>query len=175
MKNFIKEFLTTFRIGPQHVRIGVAKYADAPNLEFDLTTYTDTESVKKAVEGIRQVGGGTETGRALAFMGPYFERAKVDRGGKVPEYLVVITDGKSADEVERPAKQLRAQGITIYSIGVKKADVDELNQISGDPKRTFFVNNFDALNPIKDEIITDICSAEGEEHEEVNYCCFGVQ
>ncbi|XP_061885754.1 collagen alpha-6(VI) chain isoform X2 [Entelurus aequoreus] len=158
MKKFIIEFLNTFRIGPQHVRMGVAKYADRPNLEFDLTAYTDAKSLEKAVEAILQVGGGTETGRALEFMAPQFDRAMATRGQKVPEYLVVITDGKSSDKVKVPAEKLRAQGITIYAIGVKNADMDELREISGEPKRTFFVNNFDALNPIKDDIITDICS-----------------
>lgn len=163
MKKFIIEFLHTFRIGPQYVRMGVAKYADDPNLEFDLTTYSDEASLEKAVEGIQQIGGGTETGKALAFMGPQFDRAMSTRGHKVPEYLVVITDGKSADEVKVPAEQLRAQGVTVYAIGVKNADEEELREISGDPKRTFFVNNFDALKPIKDDIITDICSTDGEE------------
>ncbi|XP_054477460.1 collagen alpha-6(VI) chain isoform X2 [Anoplopoma fimbria] len=160
MKKFIIEFLHTFHIGPQHVRMGVAKYADDADLEFDLTTYSDAKTLEKAVEGIRQVGGGTETGRALEFMVSHFERAKVTRGHKVPEYLVVITDGKSSDEVKAPAEKLRAQGVTVYAIGVKKADAEELEEIAGDPKRTFFVNNFDALRPIKDDIITDICSQD---------------
>ncbi|XP_074510381.1 collagen alpha-6(VI) chain isoform X4 [Sebastes fasciatus] len=160
MKKFIIEFLHTFRIGPQHVRMGVAKYADSPNLEFDLTTYSDTKTLEKAIEDIKQVGGGTETGRALEFMGPLFDKAMGSRGHKVPEYLIVITDGKSADEVKVPAEKLRAQGVTVYAIGVKKADIVELREISGDPKRTYFVNNFDALKPIKDDIITDICSTD---------------
>ncbi|XP_061631419.1 collagen alpha-6(VI) chain isoform X2 [Phyllopteryx taeniolatus] len=160
MKKFIIEFISTFRIGPQHVRLGVAKYADAPNLEFDLTAYADAGSLEKAVEAIVQVGGGTETGRALEFMSPQFDRAVATRGEKVPEYLVVITDGKSSDEVKVPAEKLRAKGVTIYAIGVKNADMDELQEISGDPKKTFFVNNFDALNPIKDDIITDICTTD---------------
>ncbi|XP_077382249.1 collagen alpha-6(VI) chain isoform X2 [Festucalex cinctus] len=160
MKKFILEFISTFRIGPQHVRLGVAKYADVPNLEFDLTAYTDAKSLEKAVEAIVQVGGGTETGRALEFMGPQFDRAVATRGQKVPEYLVVITDGKSSDTVKVPAEKLRAQGVTIYAIGVKNADMAELREISGDPKKTFFVNNFDALNPIKDDIITDICTTD---------------
>ncbi|XP_077431453.1 collagen alpha-6(VI) chain [Vanacampus margaritifer] len=160
MKKFILEFISTFRIGPQHVRLGVAKYADAPNLEFDLTAYADAKSLEKAVEAIAQMGGGTETGRALEFMGPQFDRAVATRGQKVPEYLVVITDGKSSDEVKVPAQKLRAQGVTIYAIGVKNADMAELREISGDPKKTFFVNNFDALNPIKDDIITDICTTD---------------
>ncbi|XP_039886863.1 collagen alpha-6(VI) chain-like isoform X3 [Simochromis diagramma] len=160
MKKFIIEFINTFRIGPQHIRMGVAKYADSPNLEFDLTDYTDASTLEKAVEEIRQVGGGTQTGQALEFMSPHFERAVVTRGHKVPEFLVVITDGKSQDKVKVPAEQLRKQGVIVYAIGVKDADVPELEEISGDPKRTFFVNNFDALKPIKDEIITDICSTD---------------
>lgn len=163
MKKFIIEFLHTFRIGPQHVRMGVAKYADRPNMEFDLTAYSDTKSLEKAVEAIVQVGGGTETGRALGFMSPVFDQAQNTRGQKVREYLVVITDGKSSDEVKAPAAKLRAQGVNIYAVGVKAADVTELQQIAGDSKRTFFVNNFDALKPIKDDIITDICSQDGKE------------
>lgn len=164
MKKFIIEFLHTFLIGPEHVRVGVAKYADSPNLEFDLTTYSDSKSLEKAVEGIKQIGGGTETGRALTFMGPQFDKAMATRGHKVPEYLVVITDGKSSDEVKIPAEKLRAQGVTIYAIGVKNADKLELEEIAGNPKRTFFVYNFDALKPIKDDIITDICSQDGKEN-----------
>ncbi len=164
MKNFIIEFLHTFRIGPQYVRMGVAKYADSPNLEFDLTTYSDTDKLEKAVEDIKQIGGGTETGRALEFMSQHFKTAMDTRGHKVPEYLVVITDGKSSDEVKIPAQNLRAQGVTVYAIGVKSADEAELQEIAGDSKRTFFVNNFDALKPIKDDIITDICSQDGKEN-----------
>uniref|UniRef100_A0A8C9XFS7 VWFA domain-containing protein n=1 Tax=Sander lucioperca TaxID=283035 RepID=A0A8C9XFS7_SANLU len=160
MKKFIIEFLNTFRIGPQHVRIGIAKFASSPVLEFDLKAYSDTKTLEKAVEDIQQLGGGTETGKALEFMGPIFKQAVVSRGHKVPEYLVVITDGQSTDEVKGPAEKLRAHGVTVYAIGVKAADEKQLQEISGDDKRTFFVNNFDALIPIKNEIITDICSED---------------
>lgn len=162
MKKFILEFISTFRIGPQHVRMGVAKYADNPVLEFDLTVHTDAESLQKAVLDITQVGGGTETGKALDFMSQHFERAATSRGGKVREYLIVITDGKSSDPVKTPAAKLRGQGVNIYAIGVKKADKTELSEIAGSKQRTFFVNDFDALRPIKDDIITDICFEDGK-------------
>ncbi|XP_010770828.1 collagen alpha-6(VI) chain-like [Notothenia coriiceps] len=142
MKKFMIEFLNTFNIGPQHVRIGVVKYANSPDLEFDLTAHSDVKSLENAVEAIRQIGGGTETGRALTSMVPHYNRALVTRGHEVPEYLVVITDGKSADEVKVPAEQVRAQGVTVYAIGVKSADPVQLQEIAGDPKRTFFVNHF---------------------------------
>lgn len=162
MKRFIIEFLQTFRIGPQHVRVGVAKYADAPTLEFDLTTHSDSKALEKAVENIKHIGGGTNTGSALSFMGPLFQKAMLTRGHKVPEYLMIITDGNSSDKVLAPAEKLRAQGVVVYAIGVKKAIVSELEEIAGSPEKTFFVDNFDALRPIKDDIITDICSPDGE-------------
>lgn len=162
MKKFIIEFLNTFRVGPDHIRIGVVKFADSPTLEFDLQTYSDVKSVEDAIINIQQVGGGTETGKALAFMSPQFERALATRGHKVKEYLVVITDGKSTDKVKAPADKLRQQGVVVYAIGVKSADEKELLEISGDPQRRFFVNNFDALKFINDEIITDICYQEGK-------------
>lgn len=162
MKKFIIEFIHTFRVGPDHVRIGVVKYAASPTLEFDLQTYSDLKSLEDAIVNIKQIGGGTETGKALKFMSPQFDRALVTRGHKVKEYLVVITDGKSTDKVKAPAEQLRKQDVVVYAIGVKSADENELLEIAGDPQRTFFVNNFDALNPIKDDIITDICSEDGK-------------
>lgn len=162
MKKFIIEFLNTFRIGPHHVRVGVAKYADDPILEFDLTVHTDAKSLENAVVNIQQLGGGTETGKALNFMSQHFARAATSRGGKVREYLIVITDGKSSDKVKAPADRLRTQGVNIYAIGVKNADEAELDDISGSKKRTFFVNDFDALIPIKNEIISDICAEDSK-------------
>ncbi|XP_013884856.1 collagen alpha-6(VI) chain [Austrofundulus limnaeus] len=160
MKKFIHEFINTFHIGPENVRLGIVKYSDSPTLEFDLTKHTNSKTLEKAVEAIQQEGGGTETGKALDFMGPLFKNAVATRGHKVAEYLVVITDGKSTDKVEAPAKALRKQGVTIYAIGVKNANKNELDEISGNPRKTFFVNDFDALIPIRDDIIRDICTTE---------------
>ncbi|XP_068425551.1 collagen alpha-6(VI) chain-like [Clinocottus analis] len=160
MKNFIVQFLHNFRIGSEHIRVGLVKYADSPTQEFDLTTYSDAESLEKAVLGIEHKGGGTETGKALSVMGPYFERAVATRGHKVPEYLVVITDGASSDKVKAPAESIRAQGVVVYAIGVKESNQTELVEIAGDPKNTFYVNNFDALKSINNDIIRDICTED---------------
>ncbi|KAJ7983920.1 hypothetical protein DPEC_G00369520, partial [Dallia pectoralis] len=160
MKKFINEFLGTFRIGPQHVRVGVVKFSDSPTLEFDLTTYTDKDSLVKAVNGIIQLGGGTRTGKALESMGPHFVSAKASRGHKVREFLILITDGESQDKVRDQAKHLRDQNIIIYAIGVKEANETQLLEIAGSNQTMFNVNNFDALKQIKNEIITDICSED---------------
>ncbi|XP_035862083.1 collagen alpha-3(VI) chain-like [Sander lucioperca] len=160
MQNFILRFLGTFNIGPDHVRVGLVKYADDPSLEFDLTASSNVDNLKKSVENITHEGGGTETGKALKSMGPHFRRAMETRGHKVPEYLIVITDGESTDKVKAPAEELRLQGVIIFAIGVKESNEAELLDIAGDSKRTIQVNNFDALKSINNDIITDICTED---------------
>ncbi|XP_039661145.1 collagen alpha-6(VI) chain-like [Perca fluviatilis] len=160
MQNFILRFLGTFNIGPDHVRVGLVKYADNPTLQFDLTASSNVDNLKKSVKNIAHEGGGTETGKALKSMGPHFRRAMQTRGHKVPEYLIVITDGESTDDVTAPAEELRGQGVTIFAIGVKESNEAELKDIAGDPKRTIQVNNFDALKSINNDIITDICTED---------------
>ncbi|CAI5661505.1 unnamed protein product [Oreochromis niloticus] len=160
MQKFIIEILHTFRIGPDHVRMGLVKYSDSPSLQFDLTQHSDAKTMENVVKKIIHEGGGTNIGEALSSMKGHFENAKTSRGYKVSEYLIVITDGKSEDKVQIPAEELRRQGVIIYAIGVKSSNDNELNEIAGDPKRKFFVDSFDALKTIKNNIIREICILE---------------
>ncbi|XP_019212169.1 collagen alpha-4(VI) chain [Oreochromis niloticus] len=160
MQKFIIEILHTFRIGPDHVRMGLVKYSDSPSLQFDLTQHSDAKTMENVVKKIIHEGGGTNTGEALSSMKGHFENAKTSRGYKVSEYLIVITDGQSQDEVKDPAEELRRQGVIIYAIGVKSSNDNELNEIAGDPKRKFFVDSFDALKTVKNNIIREICILE---------------
>uniref|UniRef100_A0A4W4FGZ2 Collagen, type VI, alpha 4b n=1 Tax=Electrophorus electricus TaxID=8005 RepID=A0A4W4FGZ2_ELEEL len=166
MKAFILEFLHVFEIGPDQVRIGVVKFADKATPVFHLNTYNTKAKVQKAVKALFMEGGGTRTDLGLEEMIPLFKQAEQTRKKKVREFLIVITDGKS-EHVGKPlkvhAEQLRKQNVTIYAIGVKDADKAELEDMSGSPKRTFFVNNYDALKEIKSKILKEICSFEGED------------
>lgn len=162
MKKFIIEFLHTFHIGEKYNRMGLVKYADSPRLQFDLKIHSNAEAIEEAVKKIIHEGGGTNTGKALSFMKRQFKNAAVSRGHEVPTYLIVITDGKSADKVKTPAEELRAQGVITFAIGVKEANRNELLHIAGSPDRTFFVNNFDALKLINKDVFADICTPDGK-------------
>ncbi|MBN3325895.1 CO6A6 protein, partial [Atractosteus spatula] len=160
VKKFIKEMIRMFRIGPHSVRIGVVKYASTPTVEFTVTEHTNKKDLERAVERVQQLGGGTQTGDALRSMSALFQKAASSRNRKTPQFLIVITDGKSQDTVVDVAKELRAQGITIYGIGVGDADEDELLEMSGSPEKKFYVYNFDSLRLIKNEVAQEICSSE---------------
>ncbi|XP_022529876.2 collagen alpha-6(VI) chain isoform X2 [Astyanax mexicanus] len=160
MKKFILEVLLHFNIGPKQVRVGVVKFESTPTLEFTVTQYGDRASIEGAVSNIVQIGGGTETGRALTFMRPYFIEARKTRDTRVREILIVITDGESTDEVKQPAAALKSQGVSIYAVGVKQANKTQLLEMASSPSKMFFVENYDSLKPLKDEIVTDICSED---------------
>lgn len=165
MKTFILEFLLMFHIGPKHVRVGLVKFSSQPKREVNLLDIKDRESFEDAVEKVYQEGGGTNIGKAIHEMQSFFQEAVASRPNlEIPRILIVITDGKSQDEVETPAKLLREQGVIIYTIGVRGANQHELEDISGDPGKTFMVNNFDALLQIRHNIIRKMCSKEGKIH-----------
>ncbi|GAA6096982.1 collagen alpha-4(VI) chain isoform X1 [Tachysurus ichikawai] len=163
MKAFILEFLHLFEIGPDRVRIGVVKFASHAKMVFRLDTYNTKSDVEKAVKALIMDGGGTRIDLGLEAMIPLFKRASQTRKEKVREILIMITDGKSEQvgtPVNIPAEELRKQNITIYAIGVKDADMAELIDVSGSPKRTFYVQNYDALKLIKTKVLKEICSFE---------------
>lgn len=58
------------------------------------------------------------------------------------------------------AEALREHGLIIYAIGVRDADITELQQITKD--KMFFVHEFDSLEAIQQEVIQDICSTESK-------------
>ncbi|XP_066485256.1 collagen alpha-4(VI) chain-like [Tiliqua scincoides] len=157
MKVFMTEMINMFQVGANRVRFGVVQYGSTPVLEFLINEYNTVEQLKRAIKAIQQMGTGTRTGDALRYMRRLFKDATRDN---VPQFLIIITDGKSQDNVTKAAEELRAAGITIFAIGIKEAFKEELEDIAGTKDRMFFVNDFDSLKLLKHDIVRDICSPE---------------
>ncbi|KAJ7322543.1 hypothetical protein JRQ81_018830 [Phrynocephalus forsythii] len=157
MKIFMNELIGMFQVGPDRVRFGVVRYESTPQKQFEIGQYNTVAGLKEAIRKIQQPGGGTKTGDALRYMKSLFKKAARD---KVPQFLIIITDGHSEDPVTKAAEELRQDGIVIYAIGVKNADQAELEDIAGTKDRMFFVNDFDSLKIIRHDVVKDICSPE---------------
>ncbi|XP_018418248.1 PREDICTED: collagen alpha-6(VI) chain-like [Nanorana parkeri] len=160
MKNFMTEVVGMFQIGPNRVRFGVVQYSDNPRVEFTINMFTAQKTLKEAIKQIYQLGGGTQTGKALQSMKSLFATAESERPNKVPQSLIVITDGESQDQVTEAAAEIRGEGITVYAIGVKNAIQQQLEDIAGSKDKMFFVDNFDSLDVIKHELTRDLCTPE---------------
>ena len=94
-------------------------------------------------------------GKALEFaMDNMFNASNGDRPN-ANNILVVLTDGKSTD-VNDTAEQAQlihsTSSVKVFAIGIKNYDFVELMAIASDPHHVFTVDDFSALNSIKDEV-----------------------
>uniref|UniRef100_A0A3P9PG06 VWFA domain-containing protein n=1 Tax=Poecilia reticulata TaxID=8081 RepID=A0A3P9PG06_POERE len=155
-KKFITNFLGEFRDRLDHIRIGLVKYSNSARVAFDRMSLLD---VSKALNNVNHEGGRTNTGRALTFMESYFKMVPYSQGST---YLIVITAGDSEDSIRGPAEKIRAQGVMVFAVGVKRSNKAQLQEISGDPDRTFKVRDYHFLKWIKNDILRPICGPAGE-------------
>nr|XP_013802398.1 PREDICTED: collagen alpha-1(IX) chain-like [Apteryx mantelli mantelli] len=77
-----------------------------------------------------------------------------------PHVLVLVTDGRSQDDVLPPARIAHALGIRIIAVGVSGADPVELNSIllQQNLQNVFYISTFDDFPHILRELIEIICS-----------------
>ncbi|CAN2389703.1 Collagen alpha-6(VI) chain [Pristimantis euphronides] len=160
MKTFLMELVEMFDIGPQKVRVGAVQYSDKSQEEIGIRTSHSKTSLKVAIQNIRQRYGGTNTGKAINDTTRIILDSTNDRPGNVPVYFIVLTDGESQDSVKEASRILRENKVNMFAIGVKDANQTQLLEIAGDAQRVHFVNNFDYLKDIKNEIVQQICSTK---------------
>ncbi|XP_075403320.1 collagen alpha-6(VI) chain [Tenrec ecaudatus] len=160
MKTFLSEVVGMFNIAPNKVRVGAVQYADTWDLEFEINKYSNKHDVGKAIENIRQMGGDTHTGAALNFTLKLLQKARKQRGSKVPSHLIVLTNGRSKDSIVEPANRLREEHVHIHAIGVKGANQRQLRDIAGEEKRVYYVHDFDSLKDIRNQVVQEICTEE---------------
>lgn len=132
MQNFISKIIGILEVGKDKYRIGLAQYSDQGHTEFLFSTHkTQNEMVTHIHEHLVLRGGSRKTGQGLRFLHrTFFQEAAGSRLLQgVPQYVVVITSGKSEDEVLEPAQALRKRGVGIVSLGLQDFDRMELEGI----------------------------------------------
>ncbi|XP_072366256.1 cartilage matrix protein-like [Scyliorhinus torazame] len=152
VKSAIETFINKNEFGKTRVQIGIIQFSTKPRLEFQLDQYDDKAVLLKAVHQIQQLHGGTNTGQALNFTIDYFDSSKGGRPGK-RQYLILITDGESGDNVSEAARVIRDRGLNVFAIGIGSANHAELVTISGSQEKTYHLDNFGALNDL-DELFS---------------------
>ncbi|XP_053566419.1 collagen alpha-1(XII) chain isoform X2 [Bombina bombina] len=166
---FISSLVSAFDIAEDKTRVGVVQYSSDTRTEFNMNVYYNKADLLSAVKRIPYKGGNTMTGEAIDYLikNSFVESAGSRKG--FPKVAIIITDGKSQDEVEIPARELRNQGVEVFSLGIKAADAKELKQMASLPslKHVYNVANFDAIVDVQNEIITQVCSGVDEQLSEL--------
>ncbi|XP_077586812.1 collagen alpha-1(XII) chain isoform X3 [Stigmatopora nigra] len=162
--NKVIQFVTSMtgafdNISPSGMQVAFVQYSDDAKTEFKLNTYHDKGHVLGALQNVGYRGGNTKTGIALKHV---YEKVFTSDGGmrrNVPKVLVVVTDGRSQDDVKKNALQLQQSGYSVFVVGVADVDMLELRNIGSKPseRHVFVVDDYDAFAKIQDNLITFIC------------------
>lgn len=162
IKDFVKRMVNQSNIGADKIQIGLLQFSSTPREEFTLkNNYSSKDEMCRAISNVTQINSGTETGKALNFTLPFFDISQGGRPG-VHQYLIVITDGDSHDDIVSPAKALRDRNIIIFAIGVGKIQRAQLLAITNDQDKVYHEENFESLQNLEKEILYEVCTSQGE-------------
>ncbi|XP_027142362.1 collagen alpha-1(XIV) chain isoform X4 [Larimichthys crocea] len=149
------------RIGPDGTQVAIAQFSDDARTEFKLNSYSNKERLLDAINRISYKGGNTKTGRAIQHVKEniFTKEGGVRRG--IPNVLVVLTDGRSQDDVNKVSKEMQMEGYIVFAIGFADADYGELVSIASKPsdRHVFFVDDLDAFKKIEEKLVTFVCEA----------------
>ncbi|MED6266025.1 hypothetical protein CHARACLAT_031379, partial [Characodon lateralis] len=159
VRMFLENLVNAFDIGIDKTRIGLAQYSGDPRIEWYLNTYSTKDAVIDAVKNLPYKGGNTLTGLALNFILDNCFKPEFGSRVGVPKIGILITDGKSQDDVVPPAETLRKAGVELFAIGVKNADENELQSIASEPHHTHVYNvaDFNIMSSIVEGLTKIVC------------------
>ncbi|VCX40800.1 unnamed protein product, partial [Gulo gulo] len=166
---FLENLVTAFNVGSEKTRIGLAQYSGDPRIEWHLNAFSTKDEVIEAVRNLPYKGGNTLTGLALSYI---FENSfKPEAGSRtgVSKIGILITDGKSQDDIIPPSRNLRESGVELFAIGVKNADENELREIASEPDSTHVYNvaEFDLMHTVVESLTRTVCSRVEEQDREI--------
>ncbi|XP_048163756.1 cochlin isoform X2 [Corvus hawaiiensis] len=154
---FVSNVAKAFEISDIGSKVAAVQFTYDQRTEFSFTDHVTKEKVLSAIRNIHYMSGGTATGDAISFttrnvFGPV-------KDGPNKNFLIVLTDGQSYDDVRGPAAAAQKAGITVFSVGVAWAPLDDLKDMASEPREshTFFTREFTGLEQMVPDIIRGIC------------------
>uniref|UniRef100_A0AAY5KJG9 VWFA domain-containing protein n=1 Tax=Esox lucius TaxID=8010 RepID=A0AAY5KJG9_ESOLU len=157
MRDFVQRVVEKLTVEENRDRVSVVQYSREPEANFYLNTYTTKENVVDAVTGLRHKGGRPlNTGAALQYVrdNVFTASSGSRRLDGVPQLLILLSGGRSFDNVETPAAALKELGVKVFAIGTRSSDSREMQRISQDPSHAMSVSDFTDLPSIQQQLLS---------------------
>lgn len=170
IKRWLVNITSSFNIGQKFTQVGVVQYSDNPLIEIPLGKHFSSKDLIKAMESIDYMGGNTRTGTAIKFATDKVFGLSERGPSGISRIAVVLTDGKSQDEVLKAAEAARKKGVILFAIGVgTETEAAELNDIANKPyaKYVFSVEDYKGISRIIQIIRQKLC--EGKQLQFIVY------
>uniref|UniRef100_A0A8C2CS92 Collagen alpha-1(XXI) chain n=1 Tax=Cyprinus carpio TaxID=7962 RepID=A0A8C2CS92_CYPCA len=158
-KRWLVNVTSGFDVSSHYSQVGVVQYSDTPRLEIPLGLHKTTQDLIKAIEDISYLGGNTQTGRAIKFAVDHVF-ASSQRSEVKNRIAVVVTDGKSQDDVMDASVEARAQGIKVFAVGVgTEITTSELVTIANKPEGEYvlYAEDYTNIDRIRDAMEQKLC------------------
>uniref|UniRef100_A0A3P9INV7 VWFA domain-containing protein n=1 Tax=Oryzias latipes TaxID=8090 RepID=A0A3P9INV7_ORYLA len=140
-------------------RVSVVQYSRDPAVQFYLNTYMTKDEILNAVRNLRHKGGRSlNTGAALQYLreNVFTASSGSRRLEGVPQVLILLSSGRSADSVDAPASALKQMGILTFAVGSRGSDSRELQRISHRPTSAFSVAEFTDLSSVPQQLLASL-------------------
>ncbi|KAM7367132.1 hypothetical protein PAMP_015056 [Pampus punctatissimus] len=166
VKDFITAIISSFQdsvVGDEGVRFGVTVFGDIPRMQIALTDYSSIEEVLRAIRELRYGGGSKKIGESLQFLVDAVFSPVISRD-HAPKIAVLITNGRSDDQVDAVARAVADNGISLFAVGVGGADESELRRIVSEPYEEHLLMgvDFTLLQTILPKVSRRVCFTASE-------------
>ncbi|KAM4702646.1 von Willebrand factor A domain-containing protein 2 [Rhinophrynus dorsalis] len=167
LRNFVTMISLQFDINRDVTQMGLVTYSNRPATVFGLDTYDTSSSLLQAINRASYIGGTSSTGNALLHV--YNEVMTIQKGARpgVNKAVIVITDGREAEDASLPAQKLRDNGISVFAVGVGNIKKNTLLRMTGAEKFLTIVPSYDTLSHYEDVLVQKVCE---EAKSPVNLC-----
>lgn len=110
---FVANISKEFEISDTDTRIGAVQYTYEQRLEFSFDKHITKQDVLNAIKRINYWSGGTSTGAAINYaFEQLFSKSKPNKR----KIMILITDGRSYDDVRGPATAAHQNGKPLYFV-----------------------------------------------------------
>ena len=135
---FMESVVGFYNVSSNGTRVSVISFSTGARVEFLFNTYSTLQDVQRAISSISYSSGLTHTALGLRFAEQVFNRPDISGArplsAGIPRVAVLLTDGRSNTyNITQPAIDLRAAGVSVYSIGIGNYYLNELLFIASDP------------------------------------------
>ncbi|NXD15427.1 CO6A3 protein, partial [Nothocercus nigrocapillus] len=160
VREFLYDVVKALDVGGNDFRFALVQFSGNPHTEFQLNTYNATQDVLAHIANMPYIGGGTKTGKGLEYLiEKHLTKAAGSRASDgVAQVIIVLTDGRSQDDVALPSSVLKSAAVNMFAIGVQDAVEGELKEIASEPfdMHLFNLENFTALHGIVGDLVASV-------------------
>ena len=157
---FVKGIVKTLKDDGDDTTVGIITYSDNPQVKHRFGKNTTHVEFGAVLDNLNMTEKGRKIGKALEVARTeLFNRSNRHGNNKKQDILVVLTDGKSDDDLAVPSFALKQDNVTIFSVGIGRYSRGQLNEMASEPnsKHVFTIPNYDGLGPtmsqLKDAIV----------------------